>query len=347
MTRYQRCMKALSGGVPDRPPISFDISPQNNSGNINQVYKHFGASDKNDLYRVAGIDGFSVWEWNAVMGSYIGKAKYAVDGTKLDFWGNAYPGHFGLFECDTSEAVKSHSWPRLEDFDFSNVTAQSQKIHSMDMPVAAGHLSLGYQMHNTLRGNEKALMDGADPDYMETFMAYLTEFTCAYIEKLLYSAGGLIDVVRADDDLGTMDRLMISPQTWRTWYKPAWKRAFDIVHRYGAKVWFHSCGYIMPLMDDLIEIGVDCWNPFPPYVHGNDHQRLKTYRKGRLVLDGGISHMILVNGSPQQVHDETRRVLDLFASDGGLLIGPSQVITADMPVKNIITMFDTARIGKI
>ena len=65
---------------------------------------------------------------------------------------------------------------------------------------------------------------------------------------------------------------MISPQTWRTWYKPAWKQAFDIVHRHGAKVWFHSCGHIMPLMDDLIEIGIDCWNPFPPYVKGNDHR---------------------------------------------------------------------------
>jgi uroporphyrinogen decarboxylase len=76
-------------------------------------------------------------------------------------------------------------------------------------------------------------------------------------------------------------------------------------------------------------------------VKGNDHQQLKTYRKGRIALDGGISHIILVNGSAQQVADETKRVLDIFAPDGGLLIGPSQVITPDMPATNIIALFET------
>ena len=52
--------------------------------------------------------------------------------------------------------------------------------------------------------------------------------------------------------------------------------------------------------------------------------------------------MILVNGSPQQVRDESKRVLDTFAPDGGLLIGPSQVITADIPSQNIIAMLKIA-----
>lgn len=345
MTRYQRCMTALRGGIPDRPPISFDISPENGSGNIAEVYRHFGVRDKNGLYLAAGIDGFSVWEWNAVMGRYTGAIQHAANGVPLDFWGNLYPDYCGLSECDTIESVNVHRWPSVGDFDFSHIALQAKDIRSQDMPVAAGHLGLGYQMHNMLRGNEKALVDVMDPAYMDVFMANLADFTCAYIEKLLITAGGLIDVVRADDDLGTMDRLIISPQMWRIYYKPAWKRAFDIVHKYGAKVWFHSCGYIMPLMEDLIEIGVDCWNPFPAYVKDNGHLKLKEFRKGRLVLDGGVSHMILVNGTPQEVADETRRVLDTFAPDGGLLIGPSQVLTADMPTKNIIALLQAALDG--
>jgi len=149
-------------------------------------------------------------------------------------------------------------------------------------------------------------------------------------------------VVRADDDVGTMDRLMVSPGMWRRCYKPCWKAAFDVVHAYGAKVWFHSCGYIRPLLDDLIEIGVDCWNPFPPYVSGNDHAWVREFRRGRLALDGGVSHLVLVRGTPAQVAEETRRVLRAFAPDGGLLIGPSQVFTEDMPTENIIAFFETA-----
>ena len=87
---------------------------------------------------------------------------------------------------------------------------------------------------------------------------------------------------------------------------------------------------------------MDCWNPFPSYVRDNAHERLKTFRRGRLVLDGGVNPLTLVHGTADDVRRETRRVLDTFAPDGGLLIGPSQVFTEDMPPNNIIAFFDTA-----
>jgi uroporphyrinogen decarboxylase len=121
----------------------------------------------------------------------------------------------------------------------------------------------------------------------------------------------------------------------------------DTVHKHGAKVWFHSCGYIEPLREDLIEIGVDCWNPFPPNVKGNDHKMLAEWRRGRLVLDGGVDQILMVQGTADQIRKKTQQVLDLFAPDGGLLIGPSQVLTEDMPLENKIAFFETAvRYGK-
>jgi len=135
--------------------------------------------------------------------------------------------------------------------------------------------------------------------------------------------------------------MMINPEMWRTYYKPVWKKFFDLVHKHGAKVWFHSCGCVMPIMDDLIEIGVDVWNPFPGYVEGNDHQKLKAYRKGKLVLDGGVSQLTFVHSGPAAVRIETQQVLDIFAEDGGLLIGPSQVFTEDIPLENMIAFFET------
>ena len=340
MRRYERVMTALEGGIPDRPPISFDgcadFAP------MQEVYRHYGVEDKNGLYTTAGIDGFSVWEWNAVMGQYMGVSGKAPDGTDLDFWGNFYPGIAGLAHCNTVEDIESHPWPKVGDFDFSHVYPRAKEIREKDMPVSAGHMGLGYQMHYMLRGNETALMDVTDEKLTECFMEHLLDFTLEYLEALLQAGRGLIDVVRADDDVGTMDRLMISPEMWRRHYKSSWEKGFELVHRYGAKVWFHSCGCIMPLLEDLIEIGADCWNPFPEYVMGNDHKRLKELRKGRLVLDGGVSHLILVQGTPYDVAEETKRVLDMFAPDGGILIGPSQVFTRDMPAENIIAFLETA-----
>jgi len=333
-------MTALGGGIPDRPPISFDgcadFAP------MQEVYRYFGARDKNGLYTAAGIDGFSVWEWNAVMGRYPGVTKRSPQGADLDFWGNHYPESAGLSECHTIQELESHRWPRVEDFDFSHIYSLAKEIRGKDMPVSAGHMGLGYQMHNMLRGNELALLDVTDEKYTECLLDHLLHFTLEYLEALLKAGRGLIDVVRADDDIGTMDRLIISPAMWRKYYKPAWKKGIDLAHRYGAKIWFHSCGCIMPLLEDLIEIGIDCWNPFPEYVWGNDHKQLKQLRKGRLALDGGVSHLVLVQGTEREVVEETRRVLDLFAPDGGLLIGPSQVFTQDMPAANIIAFLETA-----
>lgn len=339
MNRRERILTALDLGEPDRPPIAFD----SHGKALKPVYEHYGATDKNELYLKAGIDGFSVWEWNALMGRYTGPVATTADGTECDFWGNASQEAHGLSQCDTVEDLENHNWPTVEQFDFSHVHEKALRIKQQDMVVSAGHLGLGYQMHNMLRGNEKALFDVTNEDYMECFMEHLTDFTCRYIHALLEAGKGEIEVVRADDDVGTMDRLMISPETWRRYYKPAWRKAFDIVHAHGARVWFHSCGYIRPLLDDLVKIGVDCWNPFPGYVEGNDHKWLRQWRRGRLALDGGVDHFILVNGTPAEVKKETQRVLETFAPGGGLLIGPSQVFTEDMPPQNIIAFFDTAR----
>lgn len=338
MTRRERILAALDGGTPDRPPISFD----SHGDALDGVLEHYGARDKNDLYARAGIDGFSVWEWNAVMGSPKGEPRRADDGTPLDFWGNAPQHHWGLAGCNTVADLERHDWPTAADFDFSRVRVHAEEIKRADMAVSAGHLGLGYQMHNMLRGNESALLDVCDEAFTQCYMEHLTEFTTQYIDALLTAGGGDIDVVRADDDVGTMDRLMISLEMWRRCYKPAWRRAFEVVHAHGARVWFHSCGYIRPLLEDLIEIGIDCWNPFPQYVKDNDHARLAEFRRGRLALDGGVDHLTLVRGTPDEVVAETRRVLDLFAPDGGLLIGPSQVFTEDMPTANIVAFLETA-----
>lgn len=68
-------------------------------------------------------------------------------------------------------------------------------------------------------------------------------------------------------------------------------------------------------------------------------------RKGRIALDGGVSHLTMVHGTRQQVVDATRRTLDTFAPDGGLLIGLSQVFTEDIPPENAIAFFETALQG--
>ena len=338
VTRHERILTAIDGGMPDRPPIAFDA----HGAALQGVLDHFGVETKNDLYAAAGIDGFSVWDWNAVMGDYTGSTRNAPDGTPCDFWGNAPQKAWGLAECGSLGDLEAFDWPTVDQFDFSRIHDRAMAIRDQDMVVSAGHIGVGYQMHNMLRGTESALMDVFDEPWMAAYTERLTRFTLEYLDALLTAGRGAIEVVRADDDVGTMNHLMVSPEMWRRFYKPCWMAAFDLVHAHGVRVWFHSCGYIWPLLEDLVEIGVDCWNPFPEYVKDNGHERLRDSRRGRLSLDGGVSHLVLVKGTPQEAREETRRVLETFAADGGLLIGPSQVFTEDMPTENILAFFNEA-----
>ena len=252
MTRRERILTAIDGGVPDRPPISFD----SHGDAMFKVFDYYGASGKDDLYRITGIDGFSVWEWNAVMGRQQAEPYITPDGFSLDVWGNDNDSqtYCGLKNCDEQVMLHDHRWPTVDEFDFSHIHQQALDIKARDMVVSAGHMWGGYQFHQNIRGAQNAMLDLADDDYMETYLDYQSRFVCDYLEALLSAGQGEIDVVRADDDVGTMDRMMISPDMWRRFYKPVWKKFFDIVHRHGAKVWFHSCGCVMPVMDDLIKI---------------------------------------------------------------------------------------------
>ncbi len=176
---------------------------------------------------------------------------------------------------------------------------------------------------------------------MTEYMARNRAFFIPYFESLFARAGGLIDIIRADKDLGGHDNVLISPRLWRKWYKPLWQEIFAICHRHGARVWLHSCGFCRSVVPDFIEIDADILNPIPPSVRGSDPLDMKRTFGDRLVLDGGVDQMrVLVQGTPDDVRAEVRRRIAELAPGGGCLLGPSQVITPDIPLENLVALLE-------
>ena len=95
---------------------------------------------------------------------------------ELDFWGGSYPYIDALKNLNTIDDLKKHNWPKVEDFDFSHIHSKAQEIRDKDMPVSAGHMGLGYQMHYMLRGNEASFSDVTNEEYTQCFVEHLTEF---------------------------------------------------------------------------------------------------------------------------------------------------------------------------
>jgi uroporphyrinogen decarboxylase len=336
MKRRERILTTLQHQEPDRVPVGFDMHPDIER----QVCEYYGVADLEGLYTKIGIECFSVWHpaWSALP-VYIGPARSGVPTADSTYgcWGK-YPEHIYPLAVDDMDHYR---WLTVEDFDFSHLRADLQAIRDSDHIVGSGHAGAGWLHHVQMRGYDLSLMDVLDDGWMRNYLAHNRAFLVPYFERLFQETGGLIDVIRADEDLGGHEAMLISPRLWRKWYKPLWAEIFEICHRNGAKIWLHSCGFCRSVVDDFIEAGADVLNPVPAYVRGSDPLEMKQVYGERLCFDGGVDQMrVLVGGSPEAVRQEVRLRIEQMAPGGGYILGPSQVLTNDIPLENLVAMFD-------
>jgi uroporphyrinogen decarboxylase len=105
---------------------------------------------------------------------------------------------------------------------------------------------------------------------------------------------------------------------------------------------FHSCGAIRPVIDDLIEIGVDILDPLQAAADGMEPQALKDLYGGRICLHGGIcTQFLLPKGTPDEVRREARRRVEILGAGGGYILAPCHVLQTDVPTENILALSDT------
>lgn len=339
MTRRERIMTTINHREPDRVPIGFDME----GGLRNQLLKHYGVSDFLCLYEKTGIDCFSVWDWPSAHPRYTGPKRPHVENydrtCAYGCWGKVGELVYPL----AVETLDTYRWPKIEDFDFSDLASELKDIRERDMTCAAGHAGLGWLHHVQMRSYDHVFTDILDDTWMEDYMGRTREFYIEYFTYLFRFAEGKIDIIRADEDVGGQNQMLISPGLWRKWYKPLWKEIFDLAHRNGAKVWMHSCGYCRPLIPDFIEIGVDILNPLPPYVRDSEPEEMKKMYGDCLCFDGGVDQMnVLVRGTPAEVRREVILRIDQLKPGGGFIIGPSQVFSRDVPLENAVAFFEAA-----
>jgi uroporphyrinogen decarboxylase len=177
-------------------------------------------------------------------------------------------------------------------------------------------------------------------------MDRFTDFYLDFFDRMLTAANGRIDILRTADDLGTQRGLFFSPEMFRTFIKPRLKKLVDMTHSHGVKFLFHSCGAIRPLIEDLIEIGVDILDPLQAAADGMEPQALKNAYGDRICLHGGIcTQYLLPGGTPEEVRCEVRRRLDILGRGGGFILAPCHVLQADVPTENILAMSDAGVSG--
>jgi uroporphyrinogen decarboxylase len=197
-----------------------------------------------------------------------------------------------------------------------------------------------WERAKTARGIENFLTDLAgSPEWAKSLLDLIISKSLVMLENILDVPE--LDGVLLGSDWGTQRDLFMSPDCFRTMLKQGEKQEYDLIKKHGKQVWVHSCGNILRIMEDLVELGVDCLNPVQPECM--DLEFLKKTYGDCLSFYGGIStQQTLPRGTPAEVRSETRRVTELMSREGGYIISPSQHIQIDVPYDNLKALIDTA-----
>lgn len=204
------------------------------------------------------------------------------------------------------------------------------------------------EMGQWLRGYENFYCDlVGDRRLAEVLCDKIIELKMAYWEKTLAEVGDQVDVIQEGDDYGGQHGLQVSPQVWRELFKPRLARLLKFIKERAphAFLFFHTCGSVIEILPELIEVGVDALNPVQVAAAGMDSKDLKKEFGDALSFWGGgvDTQHVLPNGSPQQVRDEVKRRVDDLAPGGGFVFAAVHNIQADVPGKNILAMRQALR----
>lgn len=194
-----------------------------------------------------------------------------------------------------------------------------------------------------LRRIDNFLMDiYSEPEEVERLLDELMERHLSSLEKVCNAVGDVVDILRFGDDLGMDTGPFMAPEIYREIFKPRHKRLCEYVHSHSQmKTFLHSCGSIRLLLPDLIEAGYDIINPVQTSSRGMDPAELKREFGRDITFWGGgcNTREILNRGTPAQVYDYTRRMLDIFMPGGGYVFNQEHNIMPDVPPENMIAMY--------
>lgn len=188
------------------------------------------------------------------------------------------------------------------------------------------------------------MMLASEPERCTRFMDKLLDKKKEYYDNIFDVYDGLVDVCCEADDFGTQLGLMISPEMIRDTILPYHQKLIDHIKAKGdIKMTLHSCGSVSRSIPDFIDAGFDALNPVQISAIGMEPAYLKkTFGNDIAFWGGGINtQKTLPQGTPTEVREETKRILDIFAPNGGFIFSPVHNIQDDVPIENFIAMWET------
>ena len=330
MTKREIIRMVLEGGVPPYVPWSFGFTQAAKE----RLQQHYGPVDletrlQNHLVKLGSDIGF-----------FTDLGNHRVRDVFGGVWGRSLDRDIGNVEGRLlpEPTLKGYHLPDPHDPRFfADIPARIERYADRFRVFQLG-FSL-YERAWTLRGMQTLLMDFLDyPHFVKDLLNAIADYNIAQIKEAFKFD---IDAVYFGDDWGQQRGLQMGPKLWSTFLFPVLKRMYAVARECGKYVFIHSCGDVDELFDDLIDIGVNCFNPFQPEVM--DVFDLLAQYRGRLTFHGGLStQKTLPYGTVDDVRHETGRLLEI-GRRGSYILAPAHDVQGDVPLDNMLAVIEIAQ----
>lgn len=292
-------------------------------------------------------------ELEAFLGNYVVKLRARPPDAFREVRPNLWRDEFGIiwnraFNEDTGVVTECPLKTRsLEGFVFPN-PHDPARYAAWPALIAANHdrfrlLSFSFSLFErawTLRSMPEFMIDMLEaPEWVDELLDAIMEYNMGILDEALRHD---IDGIMIGDDWGAQHGLLFGPRHWRRFIKPRIAKMYAAVKGAGRAVFIHCCGRVQELFPELIDLGLDVFNPFQPEVM--DPYEMKRLYGRQLAFYGGMSvQKLLPYGTPDRIRQEATRLMDQIGEGGGFIISSSHDMTGDIPLENMVAFIETVR----
>ncbi len=252
-----------------------------------------------------------------------------------------------LAEASTLADIESYDWQLLDAELLRRLRRRARQLYEKTPYAVVGAFGGNVlEAAQSLRGWEQFMLDLAgNKAFASALLQRITEVNLENLRRYLEAVGEYIQVIQFGDDLGMQTGPLISPETYRQLLKPCHQRLYRYVKDHSPLyVFLHSCGSVYDFIPEFIDAGVDILNPVQTSARNMEPERLKKEFGSDLTFwgGGGDTQWVLPHGSIQEVRQDVRQRMAVFAPGGGFVFGQVHNVQPDVPPENVVALFDAA-----
>jgi len=248
-----------------------------------------------------------------------------------------------LEHAGSVEEIDAYPLPLFsERGNINTVKSEVEALHERGL-AAMGNLQMTIWENSWyIRGMENMMMDMMSDDEMAVrLLDRVTDMSLTMAK--IYAAAGA-DIIFLGDDIGMQQTTLMSETLYCEWLQPRLKRIISEIKRISPKivVFYHSCGFVTPVIPHLIDAGIDVLNPVQPECM--DFEDIYERFGGRISFHGTIgTQRTMPFGTPADVRKTVERNMKIAGDKGGLFPAPTHLLEPEVPWENILAYVDVCR----